>query len=92
MIKAAYRTGGTRHGLCGSSVLIVGSFFRFQQDVYKRQVYKRYYPAKQLDTLVEELQSADAIEEDIDNDVNYFLAVSYTHLRHRPVPDSTAWC
>ena len=29
-----------------------------------------YYPAKQLDTLVEELQSADAIEEDIDNDVN----------------------
>ena len=37
------------------------------------EVYKRYYPAKQLDTLVEELQSADAIEEDIDNDVNYFL-------------------
>ena len=36
------------------------------------EVYKRYYPAKQLDTLVEELQSADAIEEDIDNDVNYF--------------------
>ena len=34
-----------------------------------------YYPAKQLDTLVEELQSADAIEEDIDNDVNYFLVV-----------------
>ena len=39
------------------------------------EVYKRYYPAKQLDTLVEELQSADAIEEDIDNDVNYFLVV-----------------
>lgn len=37
------------------------------------EVYKRYYPAKQLDTLVEELQSADAIETDIDNDVNYFL-------------------
>ena len=37
------------------------------------EVYKRYYPAKQLDTLVEELQSADAIEADIDNDVNYFL-------------------
>ncbi len=37
------------------------------------EVYKRYYPAKQLDALVEELQSADAIEEDIDNDVNYFL-------------------
>ena len=26
------------------------------------EVYKRYYPAKQLDTLVETLQSADAIE------------------------------
>ncbi len=37
------------------------------------EVYKRYYPAKQLDTLVDTLQSADAIEEDIDNDVNYFL-------------------
>ena len=36
------------------------------------EVYKRYYPAKQLDTLVETLQSADAIEADIDNDVNYF--------------------
>ena len=29
------------------------------------EVYKRYYPAKQLDTLVEELQSADAIEADM---------------------------
>ena len=37
------------------------------------EVYKRYYPAKQLDTLVDTLQSADTIEEDIDNDVNYFL-------------------
>lgn len=37
------------------------------------EVYKRYYPARQLDALVEQLQSADAIEEDIDNDVNYFL-------------------
>ena len=37
------------------------------------EVYKRYFPAKQLDALVESLQSADAIEEDIDNDVNYFL-------------------
>ena len=37
------------------------------------EVYKRCYPAKQLDTLVDALQSADAIEEDIDNDVNYFL-------------------
>ena len=36
------------------------------------EVYKRYYPGKQLDTLVEELQSAEAIEADIDNDVNYF--------------------
>ena len=39
------------------------------------EVYKRYYPAKQLDTLVDTLQSADAIEEDIDNDVNYFLVL-----------------
>ena len=30
------------------------------------EVYKRYYPAKQLDALAETLQSADAIEEDID--------------------------
>ncbi len=37
------------------------------------EVYKRYYPAKQLDAIVDELQSADAIEEDIDNEVNYFL-------------------
>ena len=37
------------------------------------EVYKRCYPAKQLYTLVDALQSADAIEEDIDNDVNYFL-------------------
>ena len=40
------------------------------------EVYKRYYPAKQLDTLVEELQSADAIEEDIDNDVNCSTSTS----------------
>ena len=37
------------------------------------EVYKRYFPAKQLDAIVESFQSADAIEEDIDNDVNYFL-------------------
>ena len=37
------------------------------------EVYKRYFPAKQLDALVDSLQSADAIEEDIDNNVNYFL-------------------
>ena len=30
------------------------------------EVYKRYFPAKQLDALVDSLQSADAIEEDID--------------------------
>ena len=47
------------------------------------EVYKRYYPAKQLDTLVEELQSADAIEEDIDNDVNYFLVVLGTSTSSR---------
>jgi len=40
------------------------------------EVYKRYFPAKQLDALVDNLQSADAIEEDIDNDVNYFLVFS----------------
>ena len=39
------------------------------------EVYKRYFPAKQLDALIENLQSADSIEEDIDNDVNYFLVV-----------------
>ena len=37
------------------------------------EVYKRCFPAKQLDAIVESFQSADAIEEDIDNDVNYFL-------------------
>ncbi len=37
------------------------------------EVYKRYYPAKQLDALIEEQQSVDAIENDIDNDANYFL-------------------
>ena len=37
------------------------------------EVYKRYFPAKQLDALIENLQSAESIEEDIDNDVNYFL-------------------
>ena len=31
------------------------------------------FPAKQLDALIENLQCADSIEEDIDNDVNYFL-------------------
>ena len=54
------------------------------------EVYKRYYPAKQLDTLVDTLQSADAIEEDIDNDVNYFLVllggkvIGYFSFRRKP--------
>ena len=61
------------------------------------EVYKRYYPAKQLDTLVEELQSADAIEADIDNDVNYFLVFlggkligyfAWEDGEHRPAPDA----
>ena len=39
------------------------------------EVYKRYYPAKQLDALVETLQSADAIEEDIDRDVNLIVVL-----------------
>lgn len=37
--------------------------------------YKRYYPAKQLDLLVDRLQSADAIEADIDDDANYFIVL-----------------
>ena len=43
------------------------------------EVYKRYYPAKQLDTLVETLQSADAIEADIDNTALHLL-----HLYLKP--------
>lgn len=49
-------------------------------------------PQKQLDTLVE---SADAIEADIDNDVNYLVFLGQVHrlLRvedgeHRPAPDA----
>ena len=45
------------------------------------EVYKRYYPAKQLDTLVEELQSADTIEEDIDNDA-WKMENTALHLMH----------
>lgn len=37
------------------------------------EAYKRYYPPRQLDLLVETLQGADAIEADLDRDVNYFL-------------------
>lgn len=38
-----------------------------------QECYKKYYPPKQLSALIQKLQSADAIEEDIDNDVNYFV-------------------
>ena len=55
------------------------------------EVYKRYYPAKQLDTLVEELQSADAIEEDIDNDVNYYIVLSCERLA-RGEGKGRVWC
>lgn len=37
------------------------------------EVYRRWYPAKQLDALIDKLQSAEAIEADIDDDANYFL-------------------
>ena len=54
------------------------------------EVYKRYFPAKQLDALIENLQSADSIEEDIDNDVNYFAwkmektSLNLLHLYLKP--------
>ncbi len=38
-----------------------------------QECYKKYYPPKQLAALIEKLQSADAIEEDIDREVNYFI-------------------
>ena len=38
-----------------------------------QECYKKYYPPKQLSALIQKLQSADAIEEDIDSDVNYFI-------------------
>ena len=38
-----------------------------------REVYRRYYPAKQLDALVDALQSPEAIEADIDAGANFFL-------------------
>ena len=37
------------------------------------EVYKRYYPAKELDAMIESRQGVDAIENDLDDDVNYFL-------------------
>ena len=49
------------------------------------EVYKRYFPAKQLDALIENLQSADAIEEDIDNDVNYFLVFLKPEYRGKAI-------
>ena len=38
-----------------------------------QECYKKYYPPKQLNALIDTLQGADAIEEDIDSDVNYFI-------------------
>lgn len=38
-----------------------------------REAYARCYPPKQLEALIDRLQSADAIEADMDEGVNYFL-------------------
>lgn len=38
-----------------------------------RECYKRYYNSKQLTALLDALQSAEAIEEQIDDNVNYFI-------------------
>jgi ribosomal protein S18 acetylase RimI-like enzyme len=38
-----------------------------------RECYKRYYTPKQLDAILDELQSPEAIEEQIDDGVNYFI-------------------
>ena len=38
-----------------------------------QECYKKFYPPKQLDALVQRLQSAEAIEEDIDGQANYFV-------------------
>ena len=38
-----------------------------------QECYKKYYPPKQLAALIEGLQSADAIEADIDGGANYFV-------------------
>jgi GNAT superfamily N-acetyltransferase len=37
------------------------------------ECYKRYYTPKQLDAILAELQSPEAIEEQIDDEVNYFI-------------------
>ena len=38
-----------------------------------QECYKKFYPPKQLAALIDKLQSADAIEADIDGGVNYFV-------------------
>ena len=56
------------------------------------EVYKRYFPAKQLDALIENLQSADAIEEDIDNDVNSICSTSTSSPNTAARPSAgTSW-
>ena len=40
-----------------------------------REVYKKTYPKKQLDAVLEALQSPEAIEEQIDDEVNYFIVL-----------------
>jgi len=39
------------------------------------EVYKKLYPKKQLDALLDTLQSPEAIEAQIDDEVNYFIVV-----------------
>ena len=38
-----------------------------------QECYKKYYPPRQLEALIRQLQSADAIEADMDGGVNYFV-------------------
>lgn len=40
-----------------------------------REVYARWYPAKQLNAVLDALQSAEAIEEQIDEEANYFIVL-----------------
>ena len=71
-----------------------------------QECYKKFYPPKQLDALVQRLQSADAIEEDIDGQANYFVVqlggkpVGYfawkmentaLHLLHLYLLPGTSW-
>lgn len=46
-----------------------------------RECYKRYYTPRQLDAILDALQSPEAIEEGIDGGVNYFVVV----LADKPV-------